>query len=189
MRNDILNSNLSIEIKMNYYYDRPFYFISINDEKKSMLKLTKYISENRRKINKIPSPSANYFRQGSCKFRKNLANCVSLRKESDDNDKNSITSSFYFDSQKKVNEKKGVENQKNLDKNEVLENIDKYKERINKDQFILFIKLMLFVIITGILIIYILNMILQRSHINMTEKIFNLLLQRQNQKYNIKYIF
>ena len=44
MRNDILNSNLSIEIKMNYYYDRPFYFISINDEKKSMLKLTKYIS-------------------------------------------------------------------------------------------------------------------------------------------------
>ena len=171
MRNDILNSNLSIEIKMNYYYDRPFYFISINDEKKSMLKLTKYISENRRKINKIPSPSANYFRQGSCKFRKNLANCVSLRKESDDNDKNSITSSFYFDSQKKVNEKKGVENQKNLDKNEVLEKIDKYKERINKDQFILIIKLMLFVIITGILIIYILNMILQRSHINMTEKI------------------
>ena len=44
MRNDIINSNLSIEIKMNYYYDRPFYFISINDEKKSMLKLTKYIS-------------------------------------------------------------------------------------------------------------------------------------------------
>jgi hypothetical protein len=44
MRSELLNTTLNIEIKMNYYYDRPFYFISINDEKKSMLKLTKYIS-------------------------------------------------------------------------------------------------------------------------------------------------
>ena len=65
LRSDILNSNLNIEIKMNYYYDRPFYFINVKDEKKLMLKITKYISENRRKVNKVSLPSANYFRQGS----------------------------------------------------------------------------------------------------------------------------
>jgi hypothetical protein len=43
--------------------------------------------------------------------------------------------------------------------------------KINRDKFILIIKLLLFIIITGILIIYILNMILQRNSINMIEKI------------------
>ena len=52
-----------------------------------------------------------------------------------------------------------------------MEKIDKYKEKINKDNFIFIFKLMLFIIIILILIIYILNMILQRHYINMTEKI------------------
>ena len=176
LRSDLLNSNMFIEIKMSYYYDRPFYFININDEKKPMLKLTKYVSDNRRKINRIPSPSTNYFRQSSTKLGKKL-NSNKIRKEPEENDKNSVASSNYFDSKKKVvstlinikketNERTQVSNKK-----EVLEKIDKYRERINKDQFILIIKLLLFIIITGILIIYILNMILQRHSINMTEKI------------------
>ena len=82
-----------------------------------------------------------------------------------------------FDSKKRVVSplidlrKETNDHPQNLNKKEVLEKIDKYRERINKDQFILIIKLCLFIIITGILIIYILNMILQRRSINMTEKI------------------
>ena len=102
LRSDILNSNLNIEIKMNYYYDRPFYFINVKDEKKLMLKITKYISENRRKVNNVPLPSANYFRQGSIKLRKVFANYNPLRKESDELDKYSIESSNYYDNTKKV---------------------------------------------------------------------------------------
>ena len=171
MRSDLLNSNLDVEIKMNYYYDRPFYFISINDEKNSMIKLTKYISENRRRINRIPSPSTNYFRQGSSKLGRRFANSGTIRKESDENDK--ISNSNYFDVKKKdeTHLKKEIDHPHNLNKKEILEKIDKYKIKINKDKFILIIKLMLFVIITGILIIYILNTILQRRSINMIEKI------------------
>ena len=172
MKSDLLNSNLIVEIKMNYYYDRPFYFININDEKKSMMKLTKYISENRRKINRIPSPASNYFKQGSNKLGRKLLNSNTIKKEVEENDSMNI-----FDSKKRVVSplinlrKETNDHPQNLNKKEVLEKIDKYRERINKDQFILIIKLCLFIIITGILIIYILNMILQRRSINMTEKI------------------
>ena len=138
-------------------------------KKKLMLKITKYISENRRKVNKVPIPSANYFRQGSIKLRKGFANYNPLRKESDELDKYSIESSNYYDNTKKVINL--CKNQKNEDKNDIMEKIDKYKEKINKDNFIFIFKLMLFIIIILILIIYILNMILQRHYINMTEKI------------------
>ena len=178
LRSELLNCTLEIEIKMNYYYDRPFYFIEINDEKKILIKLNKYIPETRKKINRIPSPSKNYFHQSSNKFAKSIRNSNNSRKESDDYDKNSINSSQYFDSRKKVvsspfniNKSKESADNQVINKKAILEKIDKYRADINKDQFILIIKLLLFIIITGILILYILNMILQRKSINIIEKI------------------
>ena len=37
MRSELLNTSLNIDIRMSYYYDRPFYFIKINDEKKNII--------------------------------------------------------------------------------------------------------------------------------------------------------
>ena len=179
-RNDLLNNSLNVEIKLSYFYDRPFYFISINDEKKIMIKLNKYISSTNKKINRIPSPTINYFRQTSSKYSKSR-NQNNMRKDIDASDKNSMGSSIYFDSKKKVvvnlnniatnKSKEGTESHHIQNKKEILERIDKYRTKINRDKFILIIKLLLFIIITGILIIYILNMILQRNSINMIEKI------------------
>ena len=177
LRSELLNSTLDIEIKMNYYYDRPFYFIEINDEKKLLIKLNRYISETRKKINRIPSPSTNYFRQSSNKFSKTVRAASNPRKEQDESDKASITNSQCFDSKKKVvsqfniNKNKESADHQIINKKAILEKIDKYRANINKDQFILIIKLLLFIIITGILILYILNMILQRQSINIIEKI------------------
>ena len=165
---------------MNYYYDRPFYFISINDEKKILIKLSRYITDTRKKINRVPSPNVNYFRQCSSKLsKKNRGSNV--RKEQELTEKMSINSSLYFDSRKKVlqsspfnpgtNKTKEQLEIHTQNKEEVLEKIDEYRSNINKDKFILIIKLLLFIIITGILIIYILNLVLQRKSINIIEKI------------------
>ena len=180
-RDELLNSPLNIDIKMGYFYDRPFYFITINDDKKVLIKLNKYISGTNKRINRIPSAATNYFRQGSSKYGKKSINSNNMKKENDNSDKNSISSSFYYDSRKKViatynntitnKGKEIVEVNSYQNKKEVLEKIDKYRYKINRDKFILIIKLLLFIIITGILIIYILNMILQRNSINMIEKI------------------
>ena len=180
MRSELLNTTLNIEIKMNYYYDRPFYFISINDEKKILIKLSRYITDTRKKINRVPSPNVNYFRQCSSKLsKKNRGSNV--RKEQELTEKMSINSSLYFDSRKKVlqsspfnpgtNKTKEQLEIHTQNKEEVLEKIDEYRSNINKDKFILIIKLLLFIIITGILIIYILNLVLQRKSINIIEKI------------------
>ncbi len=177
MRGDLLNNNLDIEIKLSYYYDRPFYFISINDEKKIMLKMTKYISDKRIKINRMNSPATNFFRQCSSKFLKNAKNATNgNKKDYDYSERNSINSSLNHGSYKKINNylvsgksKENVEYYQ--DKNDVLEKIDNYRYKINRVKFILIIKLLLFIIITGILVLYILNMILQRKSINMIEKI------------------
>ena len=179
LRTELLNNSLNIDIKMSYYYDRPFYFITINDEKKILVKLNRYISGTNKKINRISSPASNYFRQCSTKKGNKARNSNNIRKESDNSDKNSVNSSLYYDSRKKVvmpfnannNKSKDIVEPHSQSKKEVIERIDKYRLKINRDKFILIIKLLLFIIITGILIIYILNMILQRKSINMIEKI------------------
>ena len=40
-RNELYKNYIKISIKLSYYYDRTFYFVSINDEKKLYLKLSK----------------------------------------------------------------------------------------------------------------------------------------------------
>ena len=183
MRNELLNNSLNIDIRMSYYYDRPFYFIRINDEKKILFKINKYITGNNtsRKINRNLSPSHNYLLQCSSKFGNKSRSQSNLRKEPENvnnSDINSVNSSLYYDSQKKIipafmgiKLKEGGEMSHTLSKKEVIEKIDKYRYMINRDKFILIIKLLLFIIITGILIIYILNMIIQRNSINLIEKI------------------
>ena len=176
LRKELFNNELTIEVKMNYFYDRPFYFIKINDEKKYLLKTNNYIS-GAKKINGILSPGKNYFRQGSNNFSNNRQNSNNFRKESENDDINSINSSKNNDSLKKVlNSFDGNKTFKNNEfyvqnKKVVFEKIDNYRRQINQAKFILIIKIFLFIIIIAILFLYILNLILQRKYINMIEKI------------------
>ena len=177
-RKELRNNYLNIEVVMTYIYDRPFYFISIDDENKFKLKLDKYISITNRKMNQIVSSSNNYFNQGSNKVCNKPLNSNNLIKVPENDENHSINSSINFESRKKIITSLN-DNTKQFEfldllgqtKKEVLEKIDKYRTKINQDNFILIIKLLLFILIIGILIIYILNLTLQRKSINMIERI------------------
>ena len=51
--------NLNVEIKLSYFYDRPFYFIHIEDKNKIVLNLNMQISDNKR-ISHIKSFTSKY---------------------------------------------------------------------------------------------------------------------------------
>ena len=175
LRKELLNASLNIEVIMMYIYDRPFYFINIDDTNKFILNLNVQIPTSK-KIYHIKSLNSNYI----CKVNNKIQNTNSNNKIKAKNyEKSDLNNSFtlFNESRKKaavsLEVKKTTEGNESSEQNtkDVLEKIDNYRIKINQARFIFIIKLILYIIITGILIIYILTMILQRNSINMIEKI------------------
>jgi len=151
-RNELSNDLVKVTFKLSYYYDKAFYFVTLKDEKKILIKLTKDLNNN----NKTPkSPTRNF---------KKI------------NTKNSSSTSLHNikrTSKNKIDDFKRDKNEEEeKEENKIIINkIQKYKQEINKEKFIFVIKFALSIIIICIFIIYLLIIHYQGILINTTEKI------------------
>ena len=157
-KNEISNDFIRIAIKLSYYYDKPFYFITINDEKTIYLKILNHIIfENTQNKNKILSNI------------KPLIDKISPNKKEQKsrNKSNNFRQSFKKEniskSRKGLNEKE--------DNNIIINKLEKYRKEINQERFILIIKYILLFIIICIFIVYMTLIDYQVVSINITENI------------------
>ena len=167
-RNFFINNFMRMKIKLSYYYDKPYYFILIEDEKKSFLSLTKGFNiQDNNSTNKGVIKSNNndniFLDKASSSVRK-------ISKESKE-DNHKITSDK--NSKRIITRKSDIDNIDKIEneKNEILNKIEKYKQQINRDKFILIIKLLLYIIIICIFAIYISILIFQKFLIKRSESI------------------
>ena len=139
---------MRMTIKFSFYYDKPFYFITIDDEKKAYLNISKNINfqNNHKKQDKsLTSKTKNMIpRNKSIKQtrNKNIMNMGSLPEEKRNNKEKN-----------KPNNDKISNDGGNDDKNKILNIVKEYRTKINKDRFISIIKFILSVIIICILVI------------------------------------
>ena len=139
---------MKVTIKFSFYYDKPFYFVSIDDEKKSYLNISKTINfqNNQKKSDKIlTSKTKNMIpRNKSIKKtrNKNIMNMDSLSEEKRNNKE-----------KKKAKYDKISNDAGNDDKKIILNIVKEYRTKINKDRFISIIKFILSIIIIFILVI------------------------------------
>ena len=168
-RNNFVNIFMRMKIKLSYYYDKPYYFIFIEDEKKSFLTLTKGFNyQDNGSINKAVIKSNNYNDNIYSDKRSS-----SVRKISKDSKKENHKTTDDKNSKKNAIRKSDIENIDKLEneKNEILNKIEKYKQQINRDKFISIIKLLLYIIIICIFAIYISILIFQKLLIKRSENI------------------
>ena len=64
-KDEIINHFMRMTIKLSFYYDKPFYFITIDDEKKVFLKISKVMNFENDKIE-------NNIKQSKSEINKNL---------------------------------------------------------------------------------------------------------------------
>ena len=176
LNNMFENDSIKVEIKLSYYYDKTFYFISIIDENKSHLKLAKYIRKNN-KIKMIPNAQTiNLFTNISNNYKDKLSrNRTNNFTNQIDNDKSSFNSSINNDifNKKRDNINKYMDHMEPQMNNQdlLMEKIEKYTHEINKKKFIFIIKLILSIIIICIFIVYLLIIYFQGISIKVNETI------------------
>ena len=167
-KNDLANEFVTMTIKFSYYYDRPFFFIAVNDKYKSYIDYTKTIHfQNEQILNFDSSPLFDI--KEPIPYNKNVKKFKS---------KNLLLKSLSRNNKKSMIDKKEESNIKTYipshidtenDKNKVLNIINDYKIKINKDRFIFIIRLISSLIIFLILLIYVLMIIFQMSSISVFE--------------------
>jgi len=154
-KSEIANEYLKILVKLTFIYDRTFYFIKINDEKKQYLTISKNIHFGSNQKNIIDNNSS---------FKTN--NKIKIPFNKNDNKTKNKT---LFPQNKALNKKEQnktknnneKENFKNNEKsnnifiNKIITKIQEYKVKINRDRLILSIKVILSLIIFTILILII----------------------------------
>ena len=164
-KNELANNIIRITFKLSYYYNKAFYFVSINDEKKLYLKLSKNFNFENSKVQKNQESS-----------QKNITNKLSQKNIIQKPSKikvealklNNIKNSRFKED--KISKK--IDEDVDKDDNKTLYNkILVYKEQINKEKFIFIIKMILTFIILFIFVVYILLIYIQGMTINTTEKI------------------
>ena len=150
-KNELSNHLMKITIKFSFYYDKPFYFITIEDEKKLYINISKSIHfENNHKISgKILSNKT----KGNIPYNKSNQKSRNRTKM---NNINVLGAKENIKGKNKLNFDKNIaENaRENDDEIKVINIIKECRTKINKDRFILIIKSILSVIIICILIIY-----------------------------------
>ena len=168
-RNNFINNFMRLRIKLSYYYDKPYYFILIEDEKKSILSLTKGFNyQDNNSINKVTTK--NNINNDNVFLDKASSSVRIISKDSkEDNHKTTDGKN----SKRIISRKSDIENIDKIenDKNEILNKIEKYKHEINRDKFISIIKLILYIIIICIFAIYISILIFQKVLIKRSENI------------------
>ena len=165
-KNELLNDFIKVSIRMSFYFDKPFYFILINDEKKSYLNHKLIIHfENNQNIKKNVSSS------------KTISSTIS-KKESEKNKNNqkniSNKNKKYFKAlktNKKINNNKNYSfNTGNENKDITIYKMNNIKKNINKDKVII-IKLILTSNIIIIIILYIFIIYYQNNIVIVSEHI------------------
>ena len=172
---DISNNFLKLEIKLSYYYDKPFYYIIIDDQKKICLgNLKKIIFENDKNQEIKAKNTSSSLGKNSIPYNK--SDFKSRNKQLSGN-YNILEDKTKKKGTKNINLKNKAEIIKNyyneLENNEgkkVLHNINEYRHKINKDKFIYIVRLILSIIIVAILLIYILVINYSRKVMNNKEK-------------------
>ena len=159
-KNELSNHLMKINVTFSFYYDKPFYFITIEDEKKLYLDISKSIHfENNHNISdKILSN----------KTKGNIPHNKSIKKSRNRTKINSINLLEEKENIKGKNklklDKNSSENERgNDDKIKIINIIKECRTNINKDRFILIIKYILSVIIICIVITYLLISEYQKS--------------------------
>ena len=149
-KNELSNHLMKMTIKFSFYYDKPFYFITIDDQKKLYLNISKEIHfQNNHNISdkRLPIKTKNSIplnKPNNKSRNKNEMKSMNLPEEKENNKgKNK-------DFDKSRNENYSVSE----DKTKILNIIKEYRTKINKDKFISIIKSILSIIIICILIIY-----------------------------------
>ncbi len=151
-KNELANEWMIINIKLTFFYDKVFYFCTIDNEKKSYLKLPKNINFD----NNLKKEYSNLIPRIKNKNSRN---------KSMSNSKIPISKNTLMNKDK-INDKNKKEyniqnNYTNKEKND-LENINEKRKKINKDKFITIIKWILSIIIFCILVIYFSIIIFQK---------------------------
>ena len=166
---DLSYNYLKIEIRLSFYYDKIFYFLTIDDEQKYCLKLKKMVFENQQKEEDIKHSYTSSFISNK--------KTISFEKKSRNKKLSAPRMNPYEDKFKKGAEKKTSAEalrtfiKKIENKDIVMNKINEYKHKINRDKFIFIIRLILFIIIICILVIYIIIIIKSRVITNTNETI------------------
>ena len=155
-KSEIVNDYLGITIDFSFFYDKPFYFITIADEKKIFLNISKKLHFKNFENNKLLTTSTTNTINNKNKipFDKNIKK--SSRNKIKNSSTKSINSLKMADNKSELNilklEKEYIKNKNNND--EILSKIDKNRKKINRDTFNIIIKWILSIIIGCILVIY-----------------------------------
>ena len=159
-KNELSNYLMKITIKFSYYYDKPFYFITIDDPKKIYLNISKKINfENSNKS--IPLLSTN-----------NNKMKIPKKNDTKSRNKNLIPKKDSKKIKDNLNEK-NENNENNDDKKTIINRIEDVRKVINKDKFISIIKWSLSIVIICILLLFILIISFQHKVINLVHIIIN----------------
>ena len=176
-KKEILNQFIKVNFKLSFYYDKSFYFITINDENKYYLNLSNQINfEKKQKSlnstntssslgNKIPLPyKGKNSRNKRISSKKVLSDNEDIYKSDNNNNKN-------VSEINEQNEDEGINEIEKNDKVIVMNKINNYRNIINKDKFIFIIRIILTIIIISILIIYIVIIKIYKDINNTTKDI------------------
>ena len=174
-RNELINYQVGITLKFGFYYDNLFYFVTLYDEKKLYLKISKTISFANSETNLIQiqnkDTNSNNDNKNKIPFNKSRNKNFSLKNKI-------IKGRLKTKSINLVNEK-----------NKTLNKMNNSRKKINKDKFISIIKYILSIIILCILIIYILIINYQSKLVKTSEKILYSYCYNYNSRDIILYIF
>ena len=172
-KNELSNHYMKISFKLSFYYDKPFYFVTIEDEKKVFLNICKNIHFENTKIKKLSSTIKNRdiipYNKDSKKSRNNelVTKKTSMKKNKGNKDEIITRKS----SNNELKNKKHIINRKENEKSEIIKLINETKKNINKTKFIHIIKIFLSIIITCIIILYIILINYQENTIKKKELI------------------
>ena len=159
---DLSKEFLLISIKFIFLYDKPYYFISINDEKKLFLNISKEIyiekKQSNQFINSISITESSISKTTTIPFNKsdkNTRNKISSRK---------IKYLKIMDNKNEINLENKISKDKNgiilpiilpkHDKNAIIKKINDKNEGIKKNKFIKYFRFILSIIIIFILVLY-----------------------------------
>ena len=159
-KHELSKQYIQVNLRFSYYYDRPFYFITVNDPNKSYLEISNifhFENDIKKDIN-----SSSISIKTKIPTIPNYKNDFKSRNKVFGNNYNSNTKQDEF----KILEKKtdiiknkintfNINMEFNSEKNDIIKKINEKKKKINKDRFIFIIKWILSIIITFILAIYI----------------------------------
>ena len=194
MKKELIYTFIEIQVKLNYMYEKPFYFISAYDKKKLHFKLNK----SEKFLNNISLSSINSPVKNAKNKNKNFSKYLSIKKrflkrqnviQSNMDKKDSIiaiennnnpainTSIIKIIPINQINNvnynlDNNYEHCESFENDKILEKIEKYKKKINNEKFIITIKYILSIICIIVLIIYILIMYYQRNVIDLIHKSF-----------------